>query len=67
MVLRTTFITGFPGETDKSSKSCSTGCKHVEFDRVGVFPYSQEDGTPAGAMREDQVEEAVREERRDEP
>jgi ribosomal protein S12 methylthiotransferase len=64
MVLRTTFITGFPGETDQEFQELLDWTKHVEFDRVGVFAYSQEDGTPAGE-REDQVDEAVRAERRD--
>lgn len=64
MVLRTTFITGFPGETDEDFQQLYDWVQEVEFDHVGVFPYSVEENTEAGEM-EDQVPEAVREERRD--
>jgi len=50
MVLRTTFIAGFPGETDDEFQELLDWVQEVEFDRVGVFAYSQEDGTPAGAL-----------------
>ncbi|MCB9682833.1 MAG: 30S ribosomal protein S12 methylthiotransferase RimO [Alphaproteobacteria bacterium] len=65
MVLRSTFITGFPGETDAEFAELKDWIGHVRFDRLGVFAYSQETGTPAGD-RVDQVPEEVREERRDE-
>src|SRR5580765_6910218 len=45
--VRTTFITGFPGETDEDFAELMTFVKNVEFDRVGVFTYSDEEGTPA--------------------
>ena len=45
--MRTTFITGFPGETDEDFAELLTFIKNVEFDRVGVFTYSDEEGTPA--------------------
>lgn len=64
MVLRTTLITGFPGETDAEFQELVDWIEEVEFDRLGVFAYSEEPGTPA-ATREDQVEVAVREQRRD--
>ncbi len=64
MVLRTTFITGFPGETDKDFQALYNWVEEVEFDKVGVFPYSVEENTLAGEM-ENQVEEHVRLERRD--
>ena len=45
--VRTTFITGFPGETDEDFAELLQFVKNVEFDRVGVFTYSDEEGTPA--------------------
>ena len=62
--LRTTLITGFPGETDEDVEELLDFVDNMEFDRLGVFTYSPEDGTPAAEMDE-QVEEAVKEERRD--
>jgi ribosomal protein S12 methylthiotransferase len=47
IAVRTTFITGFPGETDEDFVELLTFVKNVEFDRVGVFTYSDEEGTPA--------------------
>src|SRR5258707_4906043 len=47
IAVRTTFITGFPGETDEDFEELLTFVKNVEFDRVGVFTYSDEEGTPA--------------------
>src|SRR6476620_3364728 len=47
IAVRTTFITGFPGETEEDFNELLTFVKNVEFDRVGVFTYSDEDGTPA--------------------
>ncbi|MGH9971610.1 MAG: 30S ribosomal protein S12 methylthiotransferase RimO [Pyrinomonadaceae bacterium] len=47
IVVRTTFITGFPGETDEDFEELLQFVKNVEFDRVGVFTYSDEEGTPA--------------------
>jgi ribosomal protein S12 methylthiotransferase len=45
--VRTTFITGFPGETEEDFQELVEFVKNVEFDRVGVFTYSDEEGTPA--------------------
>jgi ribosomal protein S12 methylthiotransferase len=50
IAVRTTFITGFPGETDEDFAELMTFVKSVEFDRVGVFTYSDEEGTPAFAL-----------------
>src|ERR671915_178846 len=47
IAVRTTFITGFPGETDADFEELLTFIRNVEFDRVGVFTYSDEEGTPA--------------------
>jgi ribosomal protein S12 methylthiotransferase len=47
IAVRTTFITGFPGETDQDFEELLAFIKNVEFDRVGVFTYSDEEGTPA--------------------
>jgi ribosomal protein S12 methylthiotransferase len=47
IAVRTTFITGFPGETAEDFAELLTFVKSVEFDRVGVFTYSDEEGTPA--------------------
>jgi ribosomal protein S12 methylthiotransferase len=45
--IRTTFIAGFPGETEEDFEELLQFVKNVEFDRVGVFTYSDEEGTPA--------------------
>lgn len=47
VVLRTTFITGFPGETEEQFEELKDFVNETKFDRLGVFPYSKEDGTPA--------------------
>ena len=47
IAVRTTFITGFPGETEADFEELMSFMKNVEFDRVGVFTYSDEEGTPA--------------------
>jgi ribosomal protein S12 methylthiotransferase len=47
IAVRTTFITGFPGETDDDFEELLAFVRNVEFDRVGVFTYSDEEGTPA--------------------
>ena len=47
IAVRTTFITGFPGETEEDFHELFAFVKNVEFDRVGVFTYSDEEGTPA--------------------
>jgi ribosomal protein S12 methylthiotransferase len=47
IAVRTTFITGFPGETEEDFQELMSFIKNIEFDRVGVFTYSDEEGTPA--------------------
>ncbi|MCB8817750.1 30S ribosomal protein S12 methylthiotransferase RimO [Desulfosporosinus shakirovi] len=64
ITIRTTMITGFPGETEQEFQSIVDFIQRVQFDRLGVFAYSQEENTPAG-QREDQVPPEVREKRRD--
>lgn len=61
--LRTTLITGFPGETEEDHGELLDFVGQMEFDRLGVFPYSQEEGTPAADMP-GQIPEKVKEERR---
>ena len=63
--LRTTLISGFPGETQEDFEELYNFVDELEFDRLGVFPYSQEEDTVAAAM-EDQVPEEVKCQRRDE-
>ena len=65
IVLRTTLITGFPGETQEDHEELMDFVDEMEFDRLGVFTYSPEEDTPAASM-ENQVSEEVKEERRDE-
>lgn len=60
--LRTTLITGFPGETQKQHKELVDFVDEMNFDRLGVFTYSPEEDTPAAAM-EGQIEENVKQER----
>ncbi|MDE6874756.1 MAG: 30S ribosomal protein S12 methylthiotransferase RimO [Lachnospiraceae bacterium] len=54
IVLRTTLITGFPGETQEDHECLMDFVRRMRFDRLGVFPYSKEEGTPA-ARRKDQI------------
>lgn len=65
IVLRTTLIAGFPGETEEDHEELKEFVDEMEFDRLGVFTYSPEENTPAAEMA-DQVPEEVKEERRDE-
>mgnify|MGYP002510009607 CR=1 FL=1 len=60
--LRTTIITGFPGETQKDHESLLEFVDEMAFDRLGVFTYSPEEDTPA-ALFEGQIDEAVKVER----
>jgi ribosomal protein S12 methylthiotransferase len=62
LTLRTTFIVGFPGETDGEFEELLDFVAETGFDRAGAFKYSQEEGTPAGAMK-DQISDEVKEER----
>ena len=63
--LRTTLISGFPGETQEDFEELYRFVNEMEFDRLGVFPYSREEDTPAAEMS-GQVEDVVKERRRDE-
>ena len=63
--IRTTLITGFPGETEKDFEGLREFVREMEFDRLGVFTYSREEGTGADKMP-DQVPDEVKEARRDE-
>lgn len=53
MAIRTTFISGFPGETEEDHEQLLEFVDEVAFDAVGVFEYSPEPGTPAGTMEQD--------------
>ena len=65
ITLRTTLITGFPGETEEDFKELYNFVDEMEFDRLGVFTYSAEEGTPAAEM-DGQVDEEVKIARRNE-
>ena len=62
IALRTTLITGFPGETQEQHEELMEFVDEMEFDRLGVFTYSPEEDTPAAEMS-DQISEEVKEER----
>ena len=62
IALRTSFIVGFPGETDADVRELCDFLEEADFDHVGVFRYSQEENTPAAAFPE-QLSEAVKTER----
>lgn len=62
ITLRTTLITGFPGETKEQHEELMEFVDEMEFDRLGVFTYSPEEDTPA-ALMDNQIEEEVKEER----
>ena len=63
IAIRTTMITGFPGETEEDLEELLDFVDEMEFERLGVFPYSREEDTPAAVM-EDQVPEEIKAERR---
>ncbi len=62
IAIRTTLITGFPGETQEQHEELMEFVDEMEFDRLGVFTYSPEEDTPAAEMQ-DQIPEKVKEER----
>jgi ribosomal protein S12 methylthiotransferase len=64
IALRTTFIVGFPGETEASFQTLLDFIRETKFERLGVFTYSQEDGTLAGKMA-GQIPDKVRQKRRE--
>ncbi|MDD6325370.1 MAG: TRAM domain-containing protein, partial [Lachnospiraceae bacterium] len=59
IVLRTTLIAGFPGETEEQHQEVMEFIDEMEFDRLGVFTYSQEEDTPAASMP-DQIDEETK-------
>ena len=65
IILRTTLITGFPGETQEDHEELMEFVDRMEFNRLGVFTYSPEEDTPAAVMP-DQIGEEVKQMRRDE-
>lgn len=64
MCIRTTLITGFPTETDEEFEAQCQFIKEVGFDRLGVFTYSAEEGTPAAKMS-GQIDEEIKADRKD--
>lgn len=65
IALRTTLITGFPGETEEDFENVKRFIREIRFDRLGVFPYSREEDT-AAALLPDQLPERVKLRRQDE-
>lgn len=65
LILRTSIIVGFPGETDKDFKELKEFISSIKFDKLGVFKYSQEEGTPAAKM-DGQIDEEVKQYREEE-
>ncbi|MCY3572090.1 MAG: 30S ribosomal protein S12 methylthiotransferase RimO [Chloroflexi bacterium] len=65
IAIRTTFIVGFPGETDSEFQELLQFASDAEFDRAGAFVYSPQDGTPAAVMSE-QIAEDVKQRRHEE-
>lgn len=63
VVLRTTIITGFPGETEEEFENLLLTLKELRFDRLGAFAYSQEENTPAAKLP-DQIDDEIKNERR---
>ncbi len=64
MIIRSTFIVGFPGETEEDFNILCEGAKALDFDRLGVFTYSREEDTPAYDF-DDQIDEQVKQDRCD--
>jgi ribosomal protein S12 methylthiotransferase len=64
IAIRTTFLVGYPGETENEFQALLDFVEEMRFDRLGVFTYSHEEGTPAAAL-EDDVPSEVKEERRE--
>jgi ribosomal protein S12 methylthiotransferase len=66
IAIRTTLITGYPGETEEDFKELKDYVKSTKFDRLGVFSYSEEKVTPAGDNLKDDVPQEVKESRKEE-
>ncbi len=64
VILRTTFITGFPGEDEEAFNALSEFVDDIQFDRLGCFAYSSEEGTPAADM-ENQIDNDIKKHRAD--
>lgn len=64
VILRTTFITGFPGESEEAFNTLSEFIDDIQFDRLGCFAYSPEEGTPAAEMA-DQIDDEIKKHRAD--
>jgi len=64
IAIRTTFLVGYPGETEEAFQTLLEFVEEMRFDRVGVFTYSEEEGTPAAEL-EDDVPAEVKEDRRE--
>ena len=64
LALRTTFIVGFPGESEEDFETLCDFVEEVRFEHLGVFPYSAEEGTPAARLP-DQIDEQVKQDRAD--
>ena len=62
LAVRTTFIVGYPGETEEEFQALLTMVRDLEFDRVGAFQYSYELGTPSAALP-DHVDDAIKQDR----
>lgn len=65
LVIRTSIIVGFPGETEENFEELKEFIKETKFGKLGVFRYSQEEGTPAAAM-ENQIDQEVKKKREEE-
>ena len=66
VILRTTMLVGFPGETEADIEELKQFIQEMKFERLGVFPYSQEDGTYAGDEFDDTLTDKVKQERANE-
>ena len=64
IAIRTTLITGFPGETEAHHEEVLDFIDEMEFNRLGAFTYSREDGTPAAEFN-NQIDEDTKKERQD--
>ena len=64
IVLRTTFMVGFPGETEEAFEELAEFAKEMRFERMGCFAYSQEEGTPAARLP-DQISREIKEHRQE--
>ena len=65
LALRTTLLVGYPGETEEDFEELMEFVRSVRFERLGVFPYSEEEGTYSARMLRDDVPEAVKQQRAD--